>query len=179
MAENFSYESRLKNLPDPQKVWMWELYIDIPQGINTEVESNDLLLRARNVAFPGRTINPLESNFMGTKSFFPGKTEFTGQITTSLEEREDQKIHTILTEWMQYIFDWTQGVQGGANKQDLVSDMTIKPYKSNGEPMPNAIKVYNCWPQSVADVTLDYDGAEIVRYEVTWQYDYSLPVKSR
>jgi hypothetical protein len=178
MADSFSYEGRLKNLPDPQKVWMWELYIDIPRGIQTDVVSEDLLLRARTVVIPGRTINPIESNFMGTKAFFPGKTEFTGQVSTSLEEREDQKIHSLLNSWMQYMFDWISGLQQGANKQDLVSDMIIKPYKSNGQPLPNTIKLYNCWPQAIADVSLDYAGAEFVRYEVTWQYDYALPVKA-
>jgi hypothetical protein len=178
MADNFSYAGRLTNLPDPQKVWMWELYVNIPRGINTSVESDDLLLRARTVTIPGRQINPIESNFMGTKAFYPGKTEFTGQITTSLEEREDQKVHSLLTSWMQYIFDWNDGIQKGANKQDLVSTMIIKPYKSNGKVMPNSHKIYNCWPQAIADVSLDYAGTDIVRYDVTWQYDYSLPIKS-
>ena len=174
MANN-TIAGRLKNPPDVQKAYMWELFIPSIE----ELSQDDMVLRIRNVVIPGRSNPIIESHFMGTKQFLPGKTEYTGSFTTNIEEFEDQFVHTALHSWMQYIFDYdpsspTAGDQKGATKLDYARDMVLKMYKSDGTEMPNSIKFFGAWPQTVADATLDYTASDSVKFDVTWQYDYWL-----
>jgi hypothetical protein len=181
MANNdFSAEGRLKNLPDLHKSWLWELYIELPSGIAGDgLSTDELLLRVRNVMLPGKTITPIETYFMGTKTFHPGKMEFSGQLSVQLEEYEDQKVHDTLNAWADLIFNWETGKQGAALKSDITSTGILKMYKSNGEPMPKMIKIFNMYPASIPDVTLDYAGTDPVRYDVQFQYDWWKAVQSQ
>jgi hypothetical protein len=172
---NFTVAGRLKNLPDIQKIYMWELYIPSVE----ELDQDDFVLRVRNVVIPGRTITPIESFFMGTKQFFPGRNEYAGTFTFQIEEFEDQKGHAALHSWQQLIFDYdpnspTAGQQKVAVKSDLTRDVVLRVYKGDGTKMDKEIVFYSSWPQAIADSTLDYTGSDSVKIDCTFQYDYWL-----
>jgi hypothetical protein len=164
----FTHQSRIKNLPDIQRTFMWELFIPSIAELNTD----EMVVRIRNVQLPGRTIAPIESYFMGTKAFYPGRSEYTGTFTTQIEEFEDQKVHQAIHSWQELMFSYEQGKQGVASKNDLVKPISLIMYKANGEKLPKKVIFQNAWPQAMADVTLDYSTAESVKYDITWQYDY-------
>lgn len=172
---NFTAEGRLKNLPDIQKVYLWELFIP---SIDV-LDMDDMVLRVRNVVIPGRNITPIESYFMGTKQFFAGRTEYPGTFTCQIEEFEDQNAHTALHEWMQKIFDHDPdsskaGQQEVSTKNEYTSNVRLKMYKGDGTKMDKDVVMFNTWPQAVGDSTLDYTGNDSVKYDLTLQYDYWL-----
>ena len=175
---NFTAAGRLKDLPDIQKNYMWELFIPSIE----DLDQDDMVIRCRTASIPGRTIAPIESNFMGTKQFYPGKSKYTGNLAIQLEEFEDQKVHQALHSWMQSIFDYdpksgTAGQSKAAGKNDYSVDVTLKLYKGDGSDVDKKIRFYNCWPTSVGDAALDYAGPDSVKYDVTFQFDYWLPVQ--
>ena len=51
---------------------------------NQQVE--DLVIRAKTATIPGRTTEPITSEFIGMKQFFPGKPSFTNTFEVSIEE---------------------------------------------------------------------------------------------
>ena len=172
---NFTIAGRLKNLPDVQKTFMWEMFIPSIE----DLDQDEMVLRIRNTVIPGRTITPIESHFMGTRQFFSGKTEYTGTFATQIEEFEDQKVHKALTSWQHAIFDYnpdnpTAGQSKVAGKNDYTRDIVLSMYKNSGVKMDNDVVFYNAWPQSIGDATLDYTASDSVKYEVTWQFDYWL-----
>jgi len=172
---NFTVAGRLKNLPDIQKQYMWELIIPSIE----DLDEDDMIVRARNVVIPGRTITPIESFFMGTKQFFAGRTEYTGTFAVQLEEFEDQKVHTALHSWMQLIHDYdpaspTAGGQKVPTKQDYIKNIVLKMYKSDQTKFEKDVVFYQAWPTSVGDATLDYTANDSVKYDVTFQFDYWL-----
>lgn len=173
---NFTIAGRLKNLPDIQKTYMWELFIPSIE----DLDQDDMVLRVRNVVIPGRTIQPIESFFMGTKQFHAGRTEYAGTFPTQIEEFEDQKAHSALHSWQQLIYDYdpnssTAGQSKVVGKNEYSRDIVLKMYKNDGIKMDKDIVFYGAWPQNVGDATLDYTASDSVKYEVTWQYDYWLP----
>lgn len=172
---NFTIAGRMKNLPDIQKSYMWELFIPSIE----ELDQDEMVLRVRNVVIPGRTITPIESFFLGTKQFFPGRTEYAGTFNFQAEEFEDQKVHKALHAWMQYLFDYdpnsvTAGAQKAPGKTDVTRDVVLKMYKSDGSAMENDVVFYGSWPQAVGDAALDYTANDSVKFDVTMQYDYWL-----
>jgi len=171
---NFTAEGRLGNLGDVQKVFQWELFIPSI----AELDMDDMVLRVRNVVIPGRTIQPIESFFMGTKQFFPGRTDYPGTFSTQFEEFEDGIVFKAIDSWMQLIFDHSTaasgGKQGAPTKRDISRDVTLKMYKGDGD-LVGSVKFFNTWPQNIADSTLDYTGSDSVKFDVTWQYDFWRP----
>ena len=173
---NFTIAGRLKNMPDIQRSYMWELFIPSIE----ELDQDDMVLRIRNAVIPGRTIQPIESFFLGSKQFHPGKTEYTGTFTTNIEEFEDGKAHASLHSWMQAIYDAnpnssTAGQSKLAGKNEYTRDIVLRMYKNDGTKMDKDIVFYNSFPSGISDATLDYTASDAVRLDVTWQYDFWLP----
>ena len=172
---NFTIAGRLKNLPDIQRTYMWELFIPSI----AELDQDDMVLRVRNVVIPGRTIQPIESYFLGSKQFHPGKSEYVGTFPVQIEEMEDGKAHQALHSWQQLIWDAdpnssTAGQSKVNGKRDYTRDIVLKMYKNNGTKMDKDIVFYNSWVQNVGDATLDYTASESLKFECTFQYDYWL-----
>jgi hypothetical protein len=164
----FTSESRLRNLPDISKTYMWELFIPSI----AELEMDDMVVRVRNTQIPGRTITPIESFFLGTKTFYPGRTEFTNSVTMQIEEFEDQKVLTSFNSWQELIFNYDEGQQGAESKRDIVRDVELLMYAGDGSKLEKKIIFKNAWPQSIADSALDYTGNESIKYDITLQYDF-------
>lgn len=167
----FTAENRLGNLSDVQKTFMWELAIPPVPGVDG-FDMEDMIVRCRNVQIPGRTIEPIISNFMGTKQNHTGLTTYTGQFTTQFEEYEDQKVIENINNWMELMFNYDEGKAEAATKKDLVAKIQLIMYTSDGTKLPKRIEFINTWPQGIADAPLDYATGDSVKYDVTWQYDY-------
>lgn len=179
---NLTLEGRLKQLPDVQRSWMWELYIPNVNTIpNAGLTEEDITIRTRTASLPERGNETIESNFMGFKQFFPGKATFGNSMSTTIEETEDQKVSKFLYAWRQYILDVnpnsiTAGASGALTKRQATRNMYILQYKYSGTVMEKKIQLFNAWPQAVAAVTLDMNGTEQIKFDVTWQFDYWLQV---
>lgn len=169
------FQSRQKNLPDIQKNFLYEVYIPPVADLVTE----DMLLRNVVANLPGRTIQKIESFFMGSKQQFAGRSEFNNEVTLEFSEREDQKVLKQFDSWFQAIYNYDPrsplaGTAAGDSKLDYVVDVTIRMYKSNGDKLDKDVVLFNCWPSALAEVPLDYAGNDFVRPSVTLTYDYYL-----
>lgn len=172
---NFTAAGRLKNLPDIQKNYLFEIFIPSIGSL----EQDDFILRVRTATIPGRTVTPIESFFMGTKIYTPGRTEYP-EVTVNVEEFEDQKAHAAISSWQQTIFDYdgnssTAGQQKVATRSEYTRDIVLRTYKANGVKMDKDIVMYSSWPTAIGDATLDYAGGDSVKYDITFRCDYWLP----
>lgn len=176
---NFTIEGRMKTLPDVQRGWMWELLIpaiaDVTGGIMSDVE--DLIIRTRSAVIPGRTIEAMTSEFMGMKQYFPGKTTFTSTFTTSIEETQNQIVWKALKYWQNQIYlvdpvAPTGGASQRPTKRSVAKDIFLIEYSYDGKPLDGKVRFYNAYPEGVGDVTISYEAAEQVKYDVTWRYDF-------
>lgn len=175
MAVDLTIDGRMKNERDIQRNWKWELWIPKPKAV-TNWDMDDMIIRCRSAVIPGRGNEPIESNFNGQKQFFPGKPLFPNTFITMFEEFEDKKVSKFLYSWQQAMHDYSgetsnPGSAKSGSKKDITSQMKLRQYGVDGKIIQDLIFV-NAWVQNVDDVTMDYTGAESVKYSVTFQYDY-------
>jgi len=175
---NFTIEGRGKTMGDIQRSWMYQLSIPGIGDILSEYNDDEpLVIRTRTASIPGRTNEPIESIFMGTKQWFPGKETFTHTMEVMYEESENQFISKWLYAWKERIFTTNPDAenagasQAPSKREGLVTDLFLRMYKYDGTLMANSIRVHNAFPVVVADVQLDYNNNESVKYSVTFQYD--------
>lgn len=172
---NFSIDGRMKNLPDIQRAFMFELFIpDIG-----EWSQDSMIVRCKTAVIPSRGNQPIESMFMGMKQHFPGQPLFGHTLTVEIEEHEDQKALKALTDWSQEIFDVnpqspTAGQSKGATDNDVSRDITLKMYRYNGQVLEKSVKMYNAFLENVDDATLGYANNESVKFNATFRFDYWL-----
>ena len=172
---------RTQNQADVQRNFMWLLAIP---GVSTVapttalLDQEDLLVRCRSMSIPPRTIAAIQSDFVGTKQYHPGKPDVGGTFVATFEETEDMKIQQIFYEWSQNIFNinpsspLTAGKSKRPLKRQLTKTVFLQLLGYDGRPLPKAIRFVNAWVQNVAEVALDYGAGDSVKYSVTFQYDF-------
>lgn len=178
---NFTINGRAYKFPDVQRNFMWQMFIPgiITVAPSALLDAEDLLVRCRSISIPQRSNEPITSNFMGTRQFFPGKADpGGGTVTATFEDTEDAAVGRIMYEWQQNIFNvnprspLTAGKSRRPLKRQLTRNIYLLMYGYSGVPMPATIRFHNAWVQNVAESPLAYDGNESVKYDVTFQYDY-------
>lgn len=178
---NFTIEGRMKTLPDIQRSWMWNLIIPGIKSVapqSAKLGEEDLIIRCRSFAIPPRSMAITESDFMGTKQFFPAKPVPGGTVAATFEETEDQRMSQIFYEWEQLIFNINPAnpISAGKSKKPLkrlsTKDIFLAMFGYNGRPLAKSIRFVNAFPQTVGEVPLDYTGGTGVMYSVTFQYDF-------
>lgn len=182
---NFTINGRAYKFPDIQRTFMWQMLIP---GISSVapaalLDAEDLLVRCRSISIPQRSNEPITSNFMGTRQFFPGRADpGGGTVSMQFEDTEDMVVQRILYEWQQVIFNinpvsskgttLTAGKSQRLLKRRMVKDIYLFMFSYAGVPLPKVIKFKNAWVQAVDPVELSYEGGDSVKYNVTFQYDY-------
>lgn len=178
---NFTIEGR-RHKADIQRNWMWELFFPrvpvIPLSLVGSTIVDDLTLRCRSFAIPGRSIENIETYFLGQKQMFPGRQTFSNQVEATFEGTENQHIFRFFTVWMETIHNidayskfGTAGVGAYLTKRDIAVPMHLHMYKYDGSLLTHKVHFYNVYPSSIADVNLDYLGNESVKYTITFTYD--------
>lgn len=177
MASNFHIESRLKNMPDIQRKYFYELIIPNITKVAPGSKAEDLIIRCKQVTIPGRGNEPIESNFMGMKQLFPGRVRFNGVLNATFEETEDMSIMKTFYNWRELLLGVNPngpnpGFGGGSNKRAVSETMYIQMYKYDKTPTDFRIKVVNAWPQDFPDSDLAMAANEALTYQVGFAYDF-------
>ena len=177
---NFTINGRSNKYPDIQKNFMWQMFIPGITSVASSaiLDAEDLLVRCRSIAIPERTTEAIQSNFMGTQQYFPGRVTPGGVVTAEFEETEDMAISQIFYEWQQNIFNINPASPTGAGKSArplkrlLAKDIYLLLFSYNGIPLAKSVRFHNAWVQAVSEVPLNYEGSEAIRYSVSFQYDF-------
>jgi hypothetical protein len=175
---NFTIEGRKAGQVDIVRNYMFELSIPAISSVVPIVSPEGLITRVKTAIIPGSTIDPIESDWMGTKQFFPGKKTPTTEMSVTFEETEDMVIHNAMTIWMEAIqtLDYKNVDSAGssqfAKKRDgYATDLELKVYSYDGNRILRKIIFKNAWPTSIGDGTLDYSAADAVNFDVTFKFD--------
>lgn len=176
MADTFHIDRRISKDKDIQRAYQFELLIP---NIG-ELFQDDFTFRCRSASIPGRGNDVISSFFMGQERFYPGRPTWGGnQLSVEVEEYQDQGGLIALNSWHQKMFDadpngQNPGVANTNNRNGLTRDITLFMYKYNGEKLPKKIIFYNSWLETVADVALNYQQNESVKYTPQFRWDYWL-----
>lgn len=172
---NFAIHKQFSNVGDIQRTYNFLVTVS-NLGDVANIEGKDLQIRARTAVLPGRSNEPIESDFMGMKQHFPGKLTFPYTFSIEFEEFEDRIVSKALYNWQQLIFDASNtGSSQVESKQEYAKNIDVQLYKNNNVKVSKEdnglVRIYNCWPQDIADVELSYADSASVKYSATFQYD--------
>ena len=148
----------------------------------------DFIIKCRSASIPSKSIDTIETSYMGHKKIFPSKTTFQNQVTITYEENERMTMKRFFDDWQWTIYnsDFKSGgdvrettkATGNAGNQiysrmSYLADLQLAFYAYNGLGLEKNIMFYNCWPKEVAEVGVSYEGGgEAIKYAVTFAYDY-------
>lgn len=176
---NFHIEGRMKGSADILRNYNFEVLIpDISKIVTTVSNDEPLIIRAKTAAIPDRSNTPIESYFMGMTQFYPGKVTFGSTLNIEFEEGEDLIITKTLYEWQNKIFNINEDdVDTGhalaeSKRNGQTTNIYVKMYKFNGQPIDSMIKCFNAWPTSISESPLDMRGNEAIFRSVVFQLDY-------
>lgn len=172
--------SRLDQIEfDPAKSYAWEFsFPDINLVAPSIPKGEDFIIRCRNAVIPSRGNEKIQSDFWGMKKFTAGKPTFSNTLILLSEEFEDLMISKGIYEWNENVFSTspnspTLGYSKKATaKNGYAINGFLSLYRQNGEILEKQWKFYNCFPESIDDVSLDYAGNDSIKYSMTFSFDY-------
>lgn len=158
-------DSLKQNLSNPQRVYLWEVsFVNPIGGGDREV----LTLRCQSSTIPGRSVGEIVVPFKQTGGIkYPGKLTYSHSWTCEFIEGEDGKVFDAIYAWAQQIVNDYDGV----GEVDIKSDIYLKLLSTKGEET-REIKLVGCYPQDRPDVAVNYGNEDVLRYTVTFSYDY-------
>jgi len=176
MSFHISRLDKIKH--DPAKTYAWEMsFPDIGTVTDSIPTDEDFIIRCRNAVIPSKGNEKIQTDFFGMKAFYAGKPTFTNAITLLLEEFEDEMITKGLYEWNENVFSTSPlSPQAGNSKKASKSGYSINGflslYSQDGKVLDKKWKLYNVFPETVDDVSLDYAGNDSIKYSLTLSFDY-------
>jgi hypothetical protein len=161
--------AQVRALSAPAKVYLWELVVPEVPGSGAD-QARNLTLRARNAVIPGITNMTAKSFFKGqVVKKHPSRREFPGTMVLRFEEGIDASIVTILNGWNQL---WLNDQEGtGEGQDEFLVNVFLRQLDHNKNVIAS-YKVFDFFPEIVPDVALNYEGSELVHFEVTFGYSY-------
>jgi len=156
------------NLTNPARTYLWEVLI--PNVIGGGSDTETLLLRCQSTSIPGRTVEGITVPFKATAGVkFPGRVTFTHTWDCEFIEGEDKAVFQAFYNWLQKIVNAREGV--GEAAPDVKVDIVLNLLNTKGEQY-NSLKLVGCYPEAVGNVDLNYNASEVVRFTVTFSYDW-------
>ena len=149
---------------------LWEVEITNPAAVGADFAG--INFRAVSFEVPKRSGNSLEVNIRGQKIKQPGDYEYSGQVTLTLAETEqDAGIHNLIRVWREAIIETNTNSQ--LRKSDIESLATITRLDRRGIPLPGEAK----WVL-VGVYLEDYElgdlneAGDVIQPTITLSYDY-------
>jgi hypothetical protein len=179
---NYHILNAAEGIGDIQRDWMWNLEFPTISEILPMYSTNGLWVRVRSALIPGATIDAIESQFMGSKQFFPGKKAPTAEMSCNFEETDNHYVFSAMNTWLGLIqqLDHTKGNPGVSSmpsKKKLVCAAAYLHLLAYDGQKTRTIMLHNIWPKSIDTPALGYESAGAIKYAVTFQYDNWTVVK--
>jgi len=164
-----------------QKTYNWSLDIKIPQEVKDAMNYidkptwlEDVVIHCRSTSIPGRSFDVVTTKFGGIEQFFPTAVHYSNPFNVVFEEFEDKKIATMLFKWQGMVH---RAIKSSLKKSNYAvnaelylledEDLTLETNRKKLK----IIEFNNLWPESVAEVPLDYGNSDSVKYSVAFRYD--------
>ena len=155
------------NLPNPQRLYLWEVIIPNPVGGG---DGNILTARAQSTNVPGRSFgNSIVVPFKQTAGIkYPGKLVYTHSWAVTFVEGEDHRVFDTIHAWNQQVINDKSGI--GAGDENIKTNLYFTQISTKGQESKK-IKLIGCYPESVADVAVGYGDEGVMNLVVTFSFD--------
>ena len=159
---SMSVFGHLSTLPDLAKQYLFQtrFIFETRSELASILDSNELMIRARQASLPAKSFTELDTQYMGTKLLYPGRATVSGDLTILWDEFQDMMVSQQLHKW--------------ANSNiaaDYCATIEIKLYDSTlKKALPVKWYLYRCWPKTISDFGLDHNADGKVTRSATFSY---------
>lgn len=164
----FDIQSFKSNFEGGARSYLFYYYPNIP-GSQLGERASYLV---KSSILPGVTLEEHNLSWQGHAFKFAGKHTFN-DWTIDFNVDKDAKIRLDFENWVRnYIHNPETNEYGSLS--DYMMDQNLELLGYNGQYILQ-YTLHNCWPKSVADVTVDYTSADVASFQVTFSFThYSL-----
>jgi len=171
MANDRSVEALRNNLQTPARAYVWRMLIPNPIG-GGDIEA--LRIRCESSVMPGDSHGIIHLDYMGTGGIdVPGRQRYSHTLVLVFREGEDSRVFDSIRAWRDKITDPKEGI--GSPDPSVKTDIYLEALTLENN-VWKTIKLIGVWPASVADVALTWNSDEVIKFSVTFQYDYWISV---
>lgn len=203
MAESLNlYTSSILNYPDLLKNFLFQVRFKfisgsaISQILNTlnknivtatgDDAGTTLMLRARSITLPKKTISKINTQYMGSKRNYPGRTTTDSDVTVKFDEFQDLATQRFFFEWQNAIYNHAVpagpkgvsqfSIEPGGAVSDFIAQYTaeveVHLYDSAlKNELSNYWVFYDVFPIDSGTVSLDAEGDGKVSPEIQFNYN--------
>ena len=143
-----------------------------------------LMLRARSISLPQKKTETINTQYMGSKRNYPGRTYVDGQVSIKFDEFQDLGLENIFYQWQNMIFNHSFPNMQNANNNMMAggaigdflalytASIDIVIYDSAlRSRLPYSWRLYDCFPIDNGTVELNAEGGEKVAPTITFNYN--------
>jgi hypothetical protein len=138
------------------------------QGFKTG-KMTELSLRCSAVSLPTDTVETVQVDFRGHKSFYPGRRVFDNSVSVSFTESQEMMVAKLLYNWMQNVRNIDDGRSDGHMDSGYLGEMVLLTYAQDGTGT-SAWEFKGVWPSSRPDVSFSGSGVDLVTVTVTFAF---------
>lgn len=156
----------IRAMDNPQRAFEYEVEL---LGSTVSGQAPILTQRVETVSIPEKSIETIEVNFKGRKTFYPGRDASPHTVTVNFYDDENRSVYAFFNNWINGALDETLG--GGAYRSLLAAELLIKLYKADSQEVSGIQRLTRVYPTSIGEVSLDYASSEHAKVAVTFSYD--------
>jgi len=130
-------------------------------------------LQAVSFEIPKRSGNSLEINIRGAKVKQPGDYDYSGQVTLTLAETENDALaHKLIRTWREVIIETNTNAQ--SKKSDIEATVTVQRLNRQNKAIPNSDTGWILYGVFLEDYELGdlTDAGDVIQPTMTLSYDY-------
>jgi len=164
--------AQVRSLGESLKKYTWEIVVTDPPSVALAL-AYGLILRARSTSIPGISVEPHLLSHGPFQFQIPGRKTYPRSLGVRFEEGYSWPVLPLFASWFGSIQSETQG--GSLPAAALRSNIWLRllgPKMEQTPQLTQAIHVYNAFPVSVNDSSLDYADPGLVMFDVSFGYDY-------
>jgi len=126
--------------------------------------------RVQTAAIPEKTVETIEINFKGNKTFYSGRDGSGHTLTVSFWEDESNSVRKYFDNWLETGILNT-GAGGGLTRDLYQAQLRIKLFAHDSETVTTSYLHTNVFPTSIGETSLNYESSEHATVDITFQFD--------
>jgi T4-like virus tail tube protein gp19 len=157
---------------------LFEVFLTPPPNIGIDPASQDKFrFTASGASIPAGTLGEIEIGYFGRKIKLAGDRTFA-DWTVSVMNDEDYLVRSMIEKWSNAINTLESNVRVKTlDNEAYKTDMQVIQYSKEGK-LIRDIHMVGVWPANIGEMELNWDSTnQIQRFNVTFAYDYWLPME--
>jgi hypothetical protein len=148
----------------------YTFYATISNAPIAGLNESDKRYLVKTSSLPVGTVNPIETNWQGNKYKLGGVQEFTDfTIGFNIDPKKDN-VRTQFVQWQNIVHNPQTNMHG--NPDEYMADLKLEHLSHLDGSIIAVYQLIKAWPTTVSEVSLDYAGAEVATFDVTFAYQY-------